>query len=342
MKLNYYVVHEIKRVDSTMRAIKSPSLPTDQELGKKLTEKLIEAYKEKETYGRFNPELDNETETQQFPFIYKSFLKDEQSETFLEFTKTVVDDLAKRAQSAGAKGAYVLFIDYSTQGGNFTSIFLVRDTEGFIFKKSNEEVYTIESLVRIDTEKLAMACRLNKGNILSAEAKNHLTFIRTPRQKTSDFFIDWLCATELHLNTEYTDTLVSIIKEIELPEIDGKKITRDELHAKVYELCKANPSRKINLIDLSKELFGDSKEGKLKIINYAAERGMMINTEFSYDGSSLNKLRIIQTTADNITVRFKFSDRNKIRYHGDKIYIESAELVEALKREANISPAQIG
>lgn len=338
MQLNHYVIHKLdKEPNGIASVILSEYLPEVTLYASNLIGALNDRYKSRETYGKFDPALaiDNQ---QVFPTHFRNYCGDISAENFLSFTTTSMGILQNCIQGVNAAtGGYLVFADYSTGHGSFTSIFLVRDASGFLFEKpEGDNAFQVKPQLHIEMEKLAMACKINKERFVDQQG-NYLSFIRTNRQSTSNYFIDWIAAKELRMNSEYTDKLCDIIKLIEpLPEIDGQSIDRNELQKKVYDYCTNSVNNKINLEMLGRELYGEGQESKL--IDFAHEKGYQIDVEFTPDKNKLKRLYRLNITADNISLKFDYTAINTtVRTEGDTVIITSQRLVDKILREVNAS-----
>ncbi len=335
MKINRFVIHELqKEASEASKLVLSEMLPEVTDQATNLLTQLNDKYKTRTTYGKFSDDT-----THPFPQHFEKYCKVRHTDkTFLAFTSNAMNTLHNQLRNSNAKGGYFMFADYTNVHGNFVSIFLVRDSDGFLFKKDDKPMYDVKSQLHIGIEKLAMACKINKDNYLAGiEDKNYLSFIRTNRQETSNYFITWIAATALRKNTEYTDRLVEIIKMIELPtELFGyPEVNRDNLQKAVFNHCNSVPNGLVNLEELSQKLFGDDNGNKL--IDYAAEQGMIIDTEFTPDKNKLKKLYRVKVSSHDISLQFDQSSfNNTIRIDPKQqniITIESEELAKKILAE---------
>lgn len=294
-----------------------------------LTE-LNNKYNTRQTYGRFE-DADNDP----FPVSFATYCnKTHTSASFLKFSSDTMKLLKSQLANSNAKGGYFLFADYTSQFKNYLSIFLVRNADGFIFQ-NEDQLYDVAPQLHIAIEKLAMACKINKDKFNLEGDHNYLSFIRTARQETSGYFITWISATALKKNTEYTDKLVQIIKNIELPnELLGySEVTRDALQKTVYNHCRSVANGLVNLADLSEKLYGEGNANK--IIDYATENDLQIDSEFTPDKQKLKKLYRVTVSSRDISLQFDQSSLNDtITIDQNRIIIESQELVNQIRNEA--------
>jgi len=332
MNIKRFVIHELKKEQSGYPdLILSKNLPPITNHATNLLGELSERYKQRETYGRFGDIINDP-----FPQHFGVYCNEAHTNaSFLKFTVDAMNLLKGQLVNSNAKGGYFLFADYATQVKNYVAIFLVRNTEGFIFQ-NEDQLYDVVPQLHISIEKLAMACKINKDKFLSNGEGNYLSFIRTARQATSEYFINWISATALKKNTEYTDRLIEIIKNIELPkELYGyAEVTRDGLQKTVFNHCRSVANGLVNLADLSEKLYGE--ENVNKIIDYASEHNMQIDSEFTPDKQKMKKLYRVTVSSKDISLQFDQSSLNDtITIDEDRIIIQSPDLVQKILNEAN-------
>lgn len=343
MQINHYVVHELKKERHGIATVKpSQKLPAISDQAERLLTALNEKYKEKEIYGKFS-----DVKEHSFPWHFEAYSKSKSNKTaFLKFSVSVMNLLATQLSNVGlATGGYFVFADYQISNDNFLAIFLVRNHDGFLFKEEtgeNEielEYIDVKDQLHIAVDKLAMACRINNNNFIkrNEQAKNYLSFLRKGSLDASDYFILWISAIELRKNSEYTDALCDVIRGIDLPdELDGAAVDRDILKKAVYEYSVSQPNNKVDLIELSKKIYGDDKP--TKIIDYAQSLNLDISTEFTPDKQKLRKLYKVSISQDDITLKFDYKSwqDKKVAISGNKVIIDSHELVKKIQKEIEL------
>ena len=215
MELRKVAIHEIQKesgVNETNLILSDEQIQITENV-QALILALLGSYKgDKILYAVF----DN-SEGNYFPERFISYKNgDRNNESFIEFTQGALRNLNTliRAKTL-ATGGYFIFAEYTLNSNNFFSIFLVRDTEGKILKKT-EHSYQIETIEYLDTRNLAMACRINENKI-DANEDNYLSFTQVKQAEVADYFRDWISIEQLESSTEYTKSLYDIVNQIPPP-----------------------------------------------------------------------------------------------------------------------------
>jgi nucleoid-associated protein YejK len=196
----------------------------------------------------------------------------------------------------------LVYADYTDRGNHFFSIFLIRDKldENFIQK---DGVITIDEVIHVDTDKLAMACRINIESYQSytqGDSGTYLGFISIKQPDTSIYFLDWIGAEKKERSTEDSRNLVKILNGIPVPQENGKAMGKDNFRKKAYDAIRSFGTSPININSLSAVLFGDDS-----IINaYAEENNIILNTEFVSDKKTVKRLVSYYINADGIELQF--------------------------------------
>lgn len=330
------IVHYIeKTIGSKARlTISKEGIPCNDVKTIRLVTELNERFKNNITYGVFS---DNEPDNEfSFQTNLTTYLSESTDESLVTCTTKSMSILNNRIDAISqAKGGYLVFTKYiDKQSRNFFAIFFIRDKKSSIFKRM-ENTYTIEDVDHLDTDKLAMACRLNLDKY-SQNDGNYLGFISIRQPEASDYFIDWLGVERKETNDDDSNTLLKILNKIDLPiNSDGSEISREELKANAYNQISAVGKLDLTITALSSMLFHD----ETKITTWADENLFTLNTEFKPNLSILKKL--IKSTIDKDRIKLTYPSS----YYGDKIridrldpnivIIESKESAEALRHEEN-------
>ena len=232
-----------------------------------------------------------------------------------------------------SKGGYLVFTEYQVNGHDFVAIFLIRDTEGKLLRRTQNS-FSIQRVEYLDTNHLAMACRINETKLDSGE-QNYLSFTQHRQQEVSDYFIDWISVSQLESSTEYTKSLYEIINGLPTPvnPTTNTPYSIDEVRNMVYENARNNAQRNINLQVLSQQIYGNPET----ILNYAEENQISIDTEFRYNKRALRRFVQVSVHKDGINLKFSRGDVGiKIRPSEDDpniVIIESPEFANALRAE---------
>lgn len=333
MILSKLIVHELKKDSGTTIAnsVASNQLISIDNQSESLITALLKSYtSDKILYANFD-----RSPGKYFPNRFNTYKQSQRTdEDFLNFTVDTLGNLVTFIQSKTlARGGYLVFAEYLHNSITFVTIFLIRDTEGKLLKRVDNS-YEIKTIEYLDTNHLAMACRINEGKINNNES-NYLSFTRLRQQDVSDYFINWISVAELESSTEFTKALYNIINNIPLPvnEETNQPYTIDEVRHMVYEIAKSNAQRNINIQTLSEQIYGTITA----ISNYAEENDISIDTEFRYNRNALQKFIQLSVNVDGISLKFSRGDSGtKVRFseeNPNQIIIESANFANALRTE---------
>lgn len=332
MTINKIIVHELNKEPGTADVSLTTSdqlIPVDRDstdlitalLGSYRNDKILNAQFDREP-GKYFPE--------RF-FNYRETSRND--EEFIQFTIDVIGNLVTIIRrKVAAKGGYIVFCEYNSNGTNFIGIFLIRDVEGKILRRVGT-TYSIGRIEYLDTNHLAMACRINEG-LLDSE-QNYLTFTRLRQQEVSDYFTDWICVLQLMSSAEFTNALYNIINQLDLPvnTETGEEYNIVRVREMVYEAAKSSTRREVNISSLSELIYGNAN----MIRDYADEHNISIDTEFRYDKRTLSKFIQLNINKDGIRLRFSRGDLGtKVRASEDDpnyVIIESPRLAEVIRAE---------
>lgn len=235
------------------------------------------------------------------------------TKTFIDFSKSVLPDLKTRMDSIPqSKGGYIIFAEIENQNDDFFVVFVVRDKTGKQFSYKNNTMQ-INEVIHIDTNKLAMACRINVRSYQDKKNR-YLSFLSTTQEDASKYFQKWIGAEAQSKSQEDTKNFRKIINEINIPvDENGNVITREQFREKIYDLCSRTYSKNLNLRVIGEEVWKDPDY----ISNYASQNNIAINDEFSADEQELKKLKKFSISSDNIKLDFP------PEYFGKKVFFDS-------------------
>lgn len=238
-----------------------------------------------------------------------------ENDAFVSFSKNVLPNLKDRMDSIPqSKGGYIIFAEIKNHNEDFLTVFVVRDKTGKQFSYKDNTMQ-INEVIHIDTNKLAMACRINICSYNNKKDR-YLSFLSTTQDEASKYFQKWIGAEAQSKSHEDTKALRTIINRIDIPEDeDGNTLSREQFREKVYDLCSKTYSKDINLRAVSEEIWKDPDY----IANYAANHGFIISDEFTADETELRKLKKYSISSDNIKLDFP------PEYIGTKIYPDQSK-----------------
>jgi nucleoid-associated protein len=336
MQLNKLIIHEIiKETGENQSQIRLSSelIPTNQE-GPTLISTLLRSYNsERILYAIFAS-----SEGHYFPerlSVYRQ--SNRTNEDFISFTRAVLQNLNTSIQTINlAKGGYFVFAEYVLNGIDFISVFLIRDTEGKLLRRT-EHSYSIQTIEYLDTNNLAMACRINETK-LDSEESNYLTFTQKKQQDVADYFLNWIAVEQTESSIEYTKALYEIINLIEPPEDEetNQPYPIEVFRDKVYNYITSNPNQTINLQELSQHFYNDAN----RISTFAENQNISIDTEFRYNKKQLRKFISVSVNKDGINLKFSRGALNdKVKFSPENaniVIIESQKFATALRSELDL------
>lgn len=257
-------------------------------------------------------------------------------ETFIDFTKRVVHNLTTRLEGVTqAKGGYLVCAEYKSNDQTFLSIFLVRDTDRVLFNRdAANHTFSVEMTENVDTDKLAMACRVNVPSY-RLNSQNYLQYIRNHQAEVSQYFIDWINAAESASSRDHTRSFVRLIEQVGTGyDADGNPYEDpDEFHKDLSNFIKNTPGRIVNLKDISERFY--QKEDLLQ--DYVDENDISIDTEFTAHNSTLRRLNRLDFKYSSLQLKFSHGDwdRDTVRIIDNQIVINSADLAQKIQQEMN-------
>jgi len=336
MNLKRAVIHEIIKQSQTkdVTSFLSDMLLTVNTDTIQLVQNLNSSFsKENSSYGNFKI---NEN---QFYDNYNAHKNTNTDSSFLSFTKEVTTKLSTTlGDILFAKGGFFIFCQYEVNNINFIGVFLVRDVEGVLFNKDNENhTFKISQVQYLDTNRLAMGARVNIEKLDNGD-NNHISLTKNTKTEISDYFIEWIGLTRPESNKHFTNKLFQIISSIDSPinPDTGNAYELNDFREAVYTLIKATPSKVVNLRELSTTFFGNENA----LIEYAEANNYELDHEFRYDGRTLSKFKRIDANRDGIRLSFARGDLDrKISLSNDDrelVTIRSFSLADAIREQTNL------
>jgi nucleoid-associated protein len=333
MELRKIIIHElIKEKESREVAVElSEELIPINEESTALVSALSDSYKsDRILYAIF----DN-SEGKYFPEKFSEYRETHRNnDDFITFTRLVMGNLVEFIRPViFATGGYFVFAEYSENGYNFVSIFLIRDVEGRILRRTQNS-FSIQTVEYVDTKNLAMACRINENRIDDEEI-NYISFTQLRQQEVSEYFKTWVSIQQLESSSDYTKALYTIISQI-VPPINPETNVQypiETFRNLVYSYTSSSPNNTVNIRDLSQHFYGNPNT----VSDYANENDISLDTEFRYNKRQLRKFIKLEVNRDGINLKFSRGTLNdKIRISEEDpniVIIESESFANALRVE---------
>ncbi|WP_288882979.1 nucleoid-associated protein [Pedobacter panaciterrae] len=260
----------------------------------------------------------------------------EDDDFFLKYTKASLDNLASRIENVlFASGGYYLFADYTVNQKRFMSIILVRNKEGFVIAfNDRKKNFDFNDTKNINTDKLAMGYRLNVNLYLNRETdpdRNYMALLTNQGDDLSDYFLEWVNASEAVNGKIQTGILINAIKQLGSDDPDEGEA---DFQGRVYDLImsyrKGNKGS-INIDNISEVIYGQKRRIR-DYIELSLERD--IDPDIRPDGSILKKLIQIKAQVKGINVTFDVSKLgNEVDYDGGVLIIRNENLVNQIKSQ---------
>lgn len=331
--VNQVVVHElIKEADASEAQLflSNALLPLDDK-----TELLIE---------RLNLTFEQKSDTLQgylsspedalFPGYFQELVnKDFTHGDFMQFSKDTMQALQLSLQGiTGAKGGYLVYAEYRFFEQDYLGIFLIRDTEGLVFDKhTGDGVFEITSTTYLNTDRLAMAGRINISNFKAGDQRCLELIKYAKSQKTiSEYFQNWIGLDRPESSKALTHTFLEVVNELPLPlkEDTNQKMEEEEFRSEVLNFALRNPQKTISIEQFDKEFYGEEKTVQ-KLIE---DQGVELEDSFRFDQGAMKNYYYYRASADGLSLSFNHSHyrQHQIVIEGDSVVIKSEALVQKL------------
>jgi nucleoid-associated protein len=325
MQLTKAVIHLIDKEQGTNpRLDKSSATLSIDANSVELAERLNEAFKRDEKVLK--------TEFVETKNVFQTnieiFSRDSSTENFMEFTKRSLDRMGDLMSGNNfATGGYFVYMEYKYRNTNYLAVFMVRDSEEIIFKKTDSNNYTVNTTTIVDTSKLAMAVRVNYLGFINNQ-KRYLHYTKR-QQHQSDYFIRWIEADMAEKSIDDTKALLKIIDSLDTTDLpvkpeSGERYSSEEFRNHLYDFINSS-GRLVRVRDLSRT-FWDNE-------NFLSEKAedfnIDINGEFQAALSILKQLKKYELKSGKIKISFSKADKDRGRVRrGDnnQIIIDSEEI----------------
>ncbi|WP_080054400.1 nucleoid-associated protein [Spirosoma aerolatum] len=284
-----------------------------------------------------------EPEINPFAASFKSyFTSQKEDEQFVAFTKEVVPQLNHLLDKKHfARGGYYVFCEYEFENNKGLGIFLVRDTEGTLFKVDDKShSFQLDKIKYMETDKMAMGCQIDYIKYRS-EGQKCLAFTHNRQKEVSDYFVEWIGCQNRKSGKESTEDLYKLIDAIrdELPinPNTNEKVTAEKLKEDIFNLVESEQTKTLDLQTIGKHLFNDN----MFFLNKARAHKIEIDSSFKLHKSTFAKYNLFDVKDDDLGIKLKFpkhrfGDRRTIKIKNEgadrKLIIESPSLIDQILR----------
>lgn len=266
------------------------------------------------------------------------YLENLSDDIFIAYTKASLDVLASRIRhETFATGGYYLFADYNLGTKRYMSIVIARKKDGFNFEwKDTDNRFDFIDTKNVNTDKLAMGYRLNVDQYLNRNLseRNYIALVTNQGEVISDYFLEWVNASDSVSGKIQTNILVNAIKNLSLPEGENDEADfQNRAFDCIEQYRKANKGV-INIDYISRTLYGDPSAIRTAI---ELELNQEIDPEFHVDSGILKKLIQVKAKVKGIYLTIdssKFST-GEVSLETDVLIIRNQELIRQIWEQKN-------
>jgi nucleoid-associated protein len=284
--------------------------------------------KDKTRYCKFQIQNINNTVMKNI----NAYMTNSSDDIFLEYSHASLDILASTIKKETfATGGYYVFSDYEVNGTRYLSIIIARKKEGFDFKwLDTQQMFDFLNGENVNTDKLAMGFRLNWPlyDTNQTQERNYIALLTNQGDKFSQYFTEWVNATDIVNAKIQSDILVNAIKNIKIDTGEDEVEFERRAYATISSYKKSNKG-KVNINNISEALYGDDQKIRTYIETQLQKE---IDSEIHIDNSSLKKLVQIEASVKGINLTFdstKFG--NEVRIEDNVLIIENNDLINQIR-----------
>lgn len=269
-----------------------------------------------------------------FPGYFQTMLDEGMgSEAFLDFSHQTMKALQEEIKGvAGAKGGYLVYIDYEWMESHLLGIFLVRNTEGLIFRKQEDKTaFTLDPITYLNTEKLAMACRININRYQKGDNRCvELVKYAKSQKAISEYFLNWIGLDRPEGSKALTHTFLEVVDQLPLPkdENSGEPIKETEFREQVMQFAMRSPEKTMSIERFDHHFYPEKPVTQA----FLQENNIPLDREFRFDTGTMKKYFNFRVSAEGISIAFTRNDLNvqKVSIEDDVIVIRSEALMDKL------------
>lgn len=326
---NKIIIHLIDKEQGTDPIlIPSANLLVVNENVDNLTERLNDSFRKDEKVLR--------TEFKENRLIFqngvRNFSVDNSNQLFFDFSNDSLGRMIDLMSGVNlATGGYFVYIHYTYRNTNYLGVFVVRDIEQIIFDKPEDsENFTVDTTTVINTDKLAMAVRIDLDRLTNNQPR-YLHFTKKQTHQ-SRYFIDWIEAELADKSGDDTLALINLINNLNDDEFPINQETNQRYESEDFRRHLLNHINSSGKIVRIRELSNTYWQNEDFLIDKAEELGLDINGEFQGVDKFLKRLNAYEIKSGKVKLIFSQKDIDDgIVYKGDnnQIIINSEELSNA-------------
>lgn len=331
IRVHQVIIHELIKAAEAAEAtlfLTGQPLPPD-ERSTQLIERLDRAFFQKEDllHGYFSP-----PEDALFPAAFQVLVEQGFGQAaLLDFSRETMHALQLALQGIiGAKGGYLVYADYQIFEQRTLGVFLVRDTEGLVFRRDDGR-FEVDTITYLNIDKLAMACRVHVDKYREGRER-YLEVIKHAKsqKEISDYFLTWIGLDRPESSRAMTTTFLDVVEHLPLP-VDretGQTMEENEFRREVFAFAMTSPQKTIKVDDFDAHFYGEDQQTQ----TYLQEHQIELDNEFRFDRGLLKQLYHFRAAAEGISLAFNRDHlaAGQISIEEDRIVIHSPELVRRL------------
>ncbi|GJM34846.1 MAG: hypothetical protein DHS20C18_38470 [Saprospiraceae bacterium] len=333
ISINQLIIHELIKEaeagEATLYLTETAQPVNDQT--EDLLMRLNATFEQKEDilHGYLSP-----PEDALFPGYFQQWQEGTQEEeAFVAFSKNTMNALQEAIQGViGAKGGYLVYADYQHFHSRILGIFLVRDTDGIVFKKQEDQnSFDLHNTTYLNTEKLAMACRIHIDKSQSGQGR-FVELIKHARsqKEISEYFLNWIGLEGQESSKNLTHTFLEVVSQLPLPvdETSGEMVQESQFREQVLNFAMRSPQKTISIAAFDDEFYGEQKTTQ----QFLETNDIPLDPEFRFDRPTMKKFFNFRLSAEGISLSFNRNDYldKKVSIEEDRIVIHSPAMLEKL------------
>lgn len=331
MEVKRAIIHQIVKEQSV-----APSLISSSSLLELNENILTLGFKLNEAFKKDEKVLKTEfIETQNvFQKELRNFVNLYDDNSFLKFSNdSIVRMIDLLTTNNLATGGYFVYLEYQYRNSNFVGVYIVRDEEELIFKRSsNDENFEVQPTTIVNTNKLAMAVRVMVDKI----NENRYLHFTKKQQYLAEYFFNWIEANLAPKSDDDTKKLIQLLMQLNAEDLPKKpeseeRYNMDEIRTMVFDNIQST-GRIVRIKDLSQSLWNDREF----LDDKCEEYDIHLSGEFQANYSILKKLKKYEISSGKIKLSFSQNDIDQGRVilgESNQIIIESEELVRKYNSE---------